>query len=216
MEASIREQLDQAAALRSKAPASGVEPGSGPDPVADCAISTWVWLGRVFARTRPCFWQGRNRWLGGTAFPDLFTVHTSVITIGAGASENPSLAAPITESQQHTRTQLASRSVQRLRGLLRSTATLAPAVAARGWEEALPKEGGGDLVSGAVPYERLPELVAEMRALLAEQSAPYERTEEWVELVIAAALCAERAGAHLVEGDGIHLRGLPLAPHRLI
>jgi len=61
--------------------------------------------------------------------------------------------------------------------------------------------GAASLASGAVRHERLAELVTAMRALLAEESAPSETTEEWVELVVAAAIHAERAGAHLAEGD---------------
>ncbi len=56
----ICEQLDKAADLRERALAPRSEES---DPIADYAISTWIWLGNVFARTLPTFWQGRNRWL---------------------------------------------------------------------------------------------------------------------------------------------------------
>lgn len=65
----IAEQLDQAAALRSRAHGRQLLDRAGSDdqdPLADYAVSTWIYLGRIFARVQPCFWQGRNRWLGGT------------------------------------------------------------------------------------------------------------------------------------------------------
>jgi hypothetical protein len=76
VEAWVLDMLDKSAQLRVKA-LSGAE-----DAVADAAISIWVWLGRIFARLRPAFWQGRNRWLGGAALPEAFSLQTQVMTLG--------------------------------------------------------------------------------------------------------------------------------------
>jgi len=40
-----------------------------------------------------------------------------------------------------------------------------------------------------------------LRELAQEVEPPYETTEEWIEIVVAAAMCAKNAEAHLVVGD---------------
>jgi hypothetical protein len=221
----IADQLVKAANLRRDAlDGQGREDEEGHDPTADYAISTWVWLGRIFARTSPSFWQGRNRWLGGAAFPDAFTVQTNVMSVATkrrptmwdrigrwlGVTHDddedyeeasPELARFLAASQEQTRKQLASKSVQRLRGLLVSTASLSPALSVPSWESSLPKEGGGNLVSGAVAHDALDELVNVLREAQGTEDLPYETGDEWVEIVVAAARWAKDAGAHLVEGD---------------
>jgi hypothetical protein len=172
----IQTQLDQAASLREKALSSSGELTEETEPIADYAISTWVLLGRIFARTRPAFWQGRNRWLGRAAFPEAFGIDANVASVS-------------------------SKGVQRLRTLLESTASAAPALSLPGWEKFLPKEGDGNLVSGYVRFERLDELASVLRELQSQKDLPYETGDEWVELTCAAAQMAKKSDSDLVEGD---------------
>lgn len=205
VESWILDQLDRASTLREealKAP-SKTPAGGDADPLADYAISTWIWLGRIFARTRPAFWQGRNRWLGGAAFPDVFHIETTAISIGGEgrAEDDPEMRRIIQQNRELTRGQLAKKSVQRLRELIVSTARLSPVLAIRNWEASLPKEGGGNLASGCVETENLEELVAVLRKAQRKDELPYDTGNEWVEIVAAAAARARVADAHLVEGD---------------
>lgn len=172
----IRGLLDRAADLHAK------------DDIEDYAVSTWIWLGQIFARTTTCFWQGRNRWLGGAAFPESFQTHTTVTSVGIlGRIKQAVFPAP----EQPPRVT----GVARLRPLLTSVATLAPALARPKWEAPLAKEGGGSLASGGVAHDRLGDLVAAVR----EGELPYGR--DWAEIVVAAAAHAKANDAHLVEGD---------------
>ncbi len=223
--------LDRSAVLREKALAFSIQGVDGEDPVNDYAISTWVWLGRLFARTRPAFWQGRNRWLGGAAFPEVFSIHTNVVTIGPSAppqqepqpspplldrvrglfglggtkeqrkANDPAVAQMIAAAQEQTRKQSATGSAPALRELIESTAVLVPALAVDNWEKSLPKAGEGNCVSGAVKHARLDSLVEAVRSLKASNTIPYETGTEWVEIVVAAAIEAKRTDSHLVEGD---------------
>ncbi|MFI5297611.1 MAG: hypothetical protein ACHREM_05885 [Polyangiales bacterium] len=199
----ILEQLDSAAAVRATALRPGANDVSA--RLSDYATSTWAWLARIFARTSPCLWQGRNRWLGGAAFPETFSIQTTVTSIGvdagAASSDSAALTRFMAESQANTRRQLASKSVQSLRRLLVSTGELAPALALPNWEAALPKEGGGNLASGAVRHEQLDALTRVVREAQAARELPYESGDEWAEIVVAAATHAKAAGAHLVEAD---------------
>ncbi|NUP04658.1 MAG: hypothetical protein HOW73_01190 [Polyangiaceae bacterium] len=194
VESWIAAQLDQAAALREKA-LRGT-----PEEVADYAVSTWIWLGRLFARTQPCFWQGRNRWLGGAAFPDEFSLETTVMTVG-GSEPRTDLSPLVSTLQAQTRSQLASRTVYDLRPLLSSTADLTPSIAIDGWAEALPRSGGGNLASGAVTSDKLSQLVGVLLRGQTRGDLPYADGHEWAEIVIAASLTAQRVNAHLVEAD---------------
>jgi len=216
-------QLDRAAELRGKAIAAAAARRRQDDernPIANYAVSTWIWLGRVFSITHLCFWQGRDRWLGGAAFPDVFNVATTVTTVGppptlwqrlrewlTGKSvddePDPEMARIIAMTQEQTRRQLAARSIQALRTLVESTSTLQPTLAVEGWAEFLPREGSGNLVSGAVNVDHLEALITALRQTAADGSLPYEGGQEWVELVVAAAVAAKDAGAHLVEGDDV-------------
>jgi len=193
------------------------------NPLLEYALSMWVWLGRIFARTRPCFWQGRNRWLGGAAFPELFdSIKASMTTVtneqpprfwsrirhwfgssesGPESPRSPELERFIERSQEQTRKQLASKAIAKLRPILVSTADLVPALAVPGWAEALPKQGHAELVTGAVMHDQLDNLVAALRDAQASGDLPYEAGNEWAEVVVAAAMSAKQAEAHLVEGD---------------
>lgn len=194
----ISAELDKAAELRVRALQGG------DDAISDYAVSVWIWLGRIFARTRPCFWQGRNRWLGGAAAPDTFDNKTIVTTIrGNGESSTQLPARFLADVEARTRTQLASHGVPALDALLTSTAELAPSLAVEGWEQWLPKGGSANLVSGAVRHERLDELAMTMRALDELGNVPYSSEGHWVELVAAAAQLAKKVDAHLVEGDDV-------------
>lgn len=225
----ILEMLERASQLRVKALAVGSSNDDGDNPVNDYAISTWVWLGRLFARTRPAFWQGRNRWLGSAAFPEVFKIHTNVTTIGPPPSKaapespplserirgwfgmapsnevenalDPALAQIVATTQATTRQQSAKQSAPALRDIIESTATLLPSLAVANWEKSLPKAGEGNCVTGAVRNSRLDDLVVAARYLQSTNTIPYETGAEWIEIVIAAAMEAKRAGSHLVEGD---------------
>lgn len=211
----IEDLLEQASGLRTKA----LTTRDG-DAVADYAVSSWIWLAQIFARTSPCFWHGRNRWLGGAAFPEDFEVQTNVITVSSrpttlwdrvrtffGASppeasrDDPELEQLMAGSRELTRQQLARRAVQQLRTVLTSTATLAPAMAIEGWEASLAPGGGGYLASGAVPHGHLDALIDAMNAARADDVLPYEDADDWAASVVAAARWAKANDAHLVEAD---------------
>src|SRR6185295_6939935 len=87
-----------------------------------------------------------------------------------------------------------------------STVDLAPRLEMAPWKEYLPPHGSGNLVAGAVPFDQLDRLVSVVRAA----PAPPESGKAWLELVIAAAVWAKKAGAHLVEGDDVTFGWWPI------
>ena len=229
----IFNSLEKAAALRLKALAavkSGQTIEDEGSPIGDYVGSTWIWLGRMFARTHVCFWQGRDRWLGGVAaFPGKMDIRTTVTTMGpplslwgrfkawlAGKSAtgtdpklDPRLAEAIAAMQQGTRNQMGSIRLIELQSVLVSTADLSPRLDMLPWKEYLPPQGSGNLVSGAVPLERIDRLIAVLRKASSENVIP-TTGKAWVELAIAAAVWAKQAGAHLVEGDDVTFGWWPI------
>jgi len=191
------------------------------NPIGNYVGSTWIWLGRMFARTHLCFWQGRDRWLGGAAFADELNIQSRITTFGprpslwsrfkawltGGEPEvDAELAEMISASQAETRRQMGSIRLSDLRAILVSTVDLAPRLEMAAWREYLPPHGSGNLVAGAVPFDQLDRLVSVMRAASGSQ----ESGKEWLQLVIAAAVWAKKAGAHLVEGDDVTFGWWPI------
>jgi hypothetical protein len=216
----ILERLDKAAELRRRALEAGSHPperrDDSLDPVADYAISSWVWLAAIFARVGPCFWQGRNRWLGDAAFRAAGDVHTQIMVIsmplkrlwdrvrawlGRGNRPDPDMQELAAVSRQAMRDDLARYSVHDLQGVLSSTASLAPPLAVEGWDQELPARGGAYLASGCVPRQLLSRLLEVMSQLARTNQSPYRDGSDWVQIVIAAAKLAERHDAHLIEAD---------------
>ncbi|HWC28540.1 MAG TPA: hypothetical protein VG845_00535 [Dehalococcoidia bacterium] len=219
----ILDRLDQAAQLRQRALEAVSHPpkrqDDSLDPVADYAISSWVWLAAIFAHVGPCFWQGRNRWLGDAAFlaaGGLRSVQNTIVAwgrntiwgrvrawFGRNSASDPDLQELAAVSRQEMRDDLARYSVQDLQGLLSSTASLAPVLAVEGWDQELPARGGAYLASGCVPRDRLSQLLEVMGHLARTNQSPYHDGSDWVQIVIAAAKLAERHDAHLVEADDV-------------
>lgn len=189
--------LDSCAGLREKALPDGDEAA-----LNDYAVSTWIWLAQIFARTRPCFWQGRNRWLGNVAHPEEFQIQTSVAIFGGAEGEDvdPALAALIQANRQATQASLAVEPNATLREILVSTATLVDALAMQDAAKSLHPAGSGSIAAGAVRRENLPALREEIETMRLVMDFPYGNGE-WLEIVLAAALAAERGEAALVEGD---------------
>ena len=173
-----------------------------PAVVSDYAVSTWIWLGGLFARLRPCFWQGRNRWLGNAAFPFPEDAGASAPLLGFALGQTYSLEEILQANRQANSAQRAREGSSALAGILESVATLVPELGMAELAEYLPPEGSGNLTSGVVRAENLRPLRAEMQRMRQTRDFPYGNGE-WIEIVDAAAAVAERAQASLLEGDDV-------------
>lgn len=213
----IADLLAKIADLRTKAVASGARSavkGGELTPLGDYAVSTWVWLARIFARTGPCFWQGRNRWIGLAVMSEPRTIETTIWTFGTRTLWNRvrdwlGFRRPVDPEMERIAATLAENTLAsgprhdlpELHDLLTSTALLAPRLSMEAAQEVLPPEGAGNLASGVILRDRLAALVARMKRVIEQKKAPFEDGDTWAEIVIASARVAERSDAHLIEAD---------------
>jgi hypothetical protein len=208
----IARTLDQAAELRSVARLAGpdakvADPRTEVTPRENYAISTWMWLGRIFSRLQPCFWQGRDRWLGdlaGRVAPRLGLWQRLIDRYrrrNVHAWADPATRKKIREVEARVRANKAARTLPGLRELMVSTVDLAPSLGMETEREVLPLEGTGYGATGAVPADRLQALEELIAAARREGRLRYPASDGWAEIVIAAARMARRLGAHLLEAD---------------
>jgi hypothetical protein len=142
-----------------------------------------AWLG---ASGGAVFDQGVGRWLGLLADPERFTL-----------VEAPSSIRHLARAVRH---------------LLQSSATLAPALALPGFDDALPRAGGPGYASGTIHGE----FMAWTEQLLSGDPWPLkplaselfgrEAAEHWRDVTRRAVKNALRRGGHLLEVDSSVLR----------
>jgi hypothetical protein len=186
----ILDKLDAVASLRTKlADTSQVE---------RCAVDMWILLAMLFTSLYPSFWQGNNRWLGAAAFPKESDA-TGLFERGAAMSRLLPFGRP------SNRTSFPK--LPKLRQVMCSVGDLAPNLMEpmneTQWRAVLAPWGNGREATGGVAHAQLPALLEAIRDP-AVAKLPFVGTEDWVEIVTAAATLAHENNAHLVEGDEMY------------
>jgi len=180
----VRETLERIRSLRETARIEADE-----DALYNYCVSTWIWLGNMFARLQPCFWQGRNRWIGNAAHP--FPEDAGATAPKEIPSGN-SLDAILAANQRANAAQRAQQPNDTLGRVIESVANFIPELGMQEMADELPAEGSGSLASGVVRASNLGALRAEMQRMRQTQEFPYS-DGDWIEIVHAAAAIAQQA-----------------------
>ncbi len=172
--------------------------------LASYGAAMWRALGMLLGRLGPAWWQGRDRWLGYLAYREDFKYRH--VTMTERTPGNPQSVSVVPAAATVLP---ASEAAGELRRLLRSTSSLAPALAFREWDRRLKPSGDANGTCGFLDAAGARTLASRLdgerwSALKSDAVACFgTEVEDWRITVCAAARWAEKRGLYLIEGDEI-------------